>query len=151
MSNLRALYATCDTPGGKRTYRIGLPASEAVIWKRYERFDAAHYRNRRHLTVCLRNGQSYPVLYLEVRDVDAQGRGLGGERHWSAYGVPVSALVIQPDGPHVITYHDSKAWRVTGRCSAVLTSKRGAVVGYGRHTLDARLSALREARQRALI
>lgn len=150
MHSLRALYATCDTPSGKRTFRIGLPASDAVIMKRYQRFDNAHYRNRRRLTVCLRRA-SYPVLFLEVRDVDAQGRGLGGERHWNAYSVPVSALHIEPDAPHRIVYEGSRKWRVTGECSAILTSKRGVVVGYGQHTLDARLSALREARQRALI
>ena len=150
MSNLRALYATCDTPNGKRTFRIGLPASDAVLWRRYERFDNAHYRNRRRLTVCLRRA-SYPVLFLEVRDVDAQGRGLGSERHWSAYSVPVSALVIERDAPHRIVYEGSRKWRVTDECSAILTSKRGAVVGYGPDVFEARLSALREARQRSLI
>ena len=154
MSNLRALYATCDTPTGTRTFRIGLPASDKVITARHARFDNAHYRNRRRLSVKLRSGASYPVRMsgLEIRDVDAQGRGLGSARHWTAYSVPVSSLVIEPDGPHTITFHGSKRWRVTGQCSAILSNGQGGVVvGYGRHTLDARLDAQREARRLALI
>lgn len=152
--SLLALYATVDTPNGVRTFRVGLPASDAVIWKRYQRLDNAHYRNRRKVTVNLRSGASYPVRMsgLEVREVDAQGHGLGSERHWDAYCVPVSAVRIEPDAPHTIEFFGSKRWRVTGQCAAHLSNGRGCVVvGYGKHTLDAAQDARREARQRALI
>lgn len=146
-SNLHALYATCDTPGGKRTFRIGLPASEAVIWQRYERFEAAHYKRRQGLRVHFAR-LSYPVRFLEIRAVDEQGRGLGRPDHFNARGVQVSALRIVPDGPYAITsVMGNKRWTRTGRTSAILATPDGnVIVGYGSNPPAAIAQAKREAR-----
>lgn len=148
---LHALYATVETPSGPRTYRIGLPATRAVIMARHARFDNAHHRNRRRLRLTLR-GASYPLRWLEVREVDAQGRGLGAERHWGAYGVPVNALSIEPDGTHRVTVTGSSSkWRATGKTAALLTTRTSALYGYGSNPTAAILDARREARRKRLI
>lgn len=143
MNNIQhALYATVETPSGPRTFRIGLPGSRTVIDNRHARFDNAHYRNRRHLTVNLHNGASYPVRFLEMREVDSQGRGLGGDRHWNAYMVPVSSLRIERDRPHSIIFD--------GR-QATLSASAGTVSVRGSNPYSTILDARRDARQMELI
>ena len=151
MSRLTALYATChrsEFDGRTTTFRIGLPASEAVTYARHERFDNAHYRGRRRLSV-MHNGRSYPVKFLEVREVDAAtGRGLGSERHWTARKVPVGALHIIPDAPHELNIYCNRRWTATDKWGCTLvTYDQQAFIGYGTNGLKAAAAARLHARK----
>lgn len=150
---MRALYATCELSNMGRTaktvtFRIGLPASDAVITARHQRFDRAQYHNRRRLAV-MHNGRSYPVRShcLEIRDTDSDGRGLGAERHHTAVKVPVGALHILPDAPHELNIYVNRRWTATPKWGCTLvTGRREAFIGYGAHPLTAAADARKRAR-----
>lgn len=150
---MRALYATCNivkhgkATGLTRTFRIGLPASDAVITARHERFDRSLWNNGQHLAV-VHGGVSYPVRsnMLEIRDVNRAGQGLGGPRHFDATAVKVGALMIERDREHSIETYVNRGWRATGAWGATVKAKgRGVFIGHG----STPLLATAEARKRA--
>lgn len=77
-----AVYAVC--PDGL-AFRIGLPVSWGRAQDRWSRLDAR--LRARGLTI-RHDGRRWAAMRLEVRAVDAHGRGLGSERHALAFPVP---------------------------------------------------------------
>lgn len=149
-----AVYATCQVRSSRRkivhsrTFRIGQPTTLGNAHARHQRLDNLHYRNRRPLGVFVAGrGKPYLVAFLEVRQVDEQGRGLGAERHHHATPVLCGAIRVLPDAPHTLVTYRNRSWRATHVWGATLTANRGGVViGYGRTPIAAAANARREAR-----
>lgn len=80
----QAVYATCETGV---CFRIGQPVKDA--YPRYARLDrnGTGLGPSRPLHVRF-DGKRHRVRFLEVRQVDSHGRGLGSERHALAFPVP---------------------------------------------------------------
>lgn len=96
MNLKHALFVTCDTKHGSLTFRVGQPTDWTTAQARWQRIaDRAQgfYVPARRVTV-KHDGRSYPIspVMVEVRSVDAHGRGLGSERHGKAFPVPFRNL-----------------------------------------------------------
>jgi hypothetical protein len=92
-----AVYVICETRHGTLSFRVGQPVSwdrAQARWQRIaDRLDGFNGQAKRRITV-RHDGRRYCVrsMCVEVRAVDAHGRGLGSERHTLAFPVPYRAL-----------------------------------------------------------
>jgi hypothetical protein len=88
-----AVYAIHRLPaGGSVGFRIGQPVEWVPALSRWDRLDTRRINGRR--PVVRANRRQYPIDFLEVREVDRHGRGLGSERHTSALQVPYRAVRV---------------------------------------------------------
>lgn len=145
--SLHALYATTEATPDRpaTTYRIGLPTTEANAHARHQRFDLPHYYSGRRFAV---GGDARAIRWWEVRQVDAQGYGLGAARHVTATRVLVHDVHALPEGPHDLHMRrDGEDWYV---CKVIAPSGRCAL-GVGSHPMIAQQSARRNARCDGLI
>jgi len=95
MANRHAVFATVkfpvSGPNGRTqedsmTFRLGQPVKQGVADARWDRLDS----KRRNGGLRVRfDGRSFPVAFLEMRQVDRVGRGLGSERHGRAMPLPL--------------------------------------------------------------
>lgn len=91
MPEKHALYAVCRTATGlDLTFRVGQPVGWVAAMQRWTRLDARlNGIDCPAREVVIRWARrKYSVRYFEVRSVDANGRGLGSERHEQAFPVP---------------------------------------------------------------
>ena len=96
----RAVFATVETNDASRTltFRIGQPVkSTNVAMARWERLWSAGaidsgQRNPLATARVRYRRRWYRVRFMEVRDVDRHGRGLGREDHGAAVPVPYRAV-----------------------------------------------------------
>lgn len=92
-----AVYVTCDTRHGQITFRVGQPVSWNLAqarWSRIaDRLDGFNGHVKRPVTI-RHDGRRYCAckFWVEVRPVDAHGRGVGSERHTLAFPVPYRAM-----------------------------------------------------------
>jgi hypothetical protein len=145
-------YATTQTRSKRgrivhsRTFRVGEPGS----WKRYERLDRMHYINKRKLGVFVAGRKApYIVTFLEVRQVDSNGVGLGSERHATATPVLCGAIRCLADRPHTVDLYVNRSWRATDKWGATLNpgDGKGAIIAYGKTPIAAAANVRRAARQ----
>lgn len=150
--DLYAVYATCQTRVNRRTFRIGSPVPMGHAYARHGRLDRMHYNNKRRLGVFAAGRKTpYIVAFLEVRQVDALGRGLGSERHATATPVLTGAIRCLPDAQHTIDLYRNRAWRATDQWGATVKSDEGVIIGYGKSPIAAAANARREARIASVI
>lgn len=90
-SEKHAVYAVCHAYNGERlSFRIGLPIDWHRAQNRWNRLDA---KRRAGVAQAIRfMRRQYRADFFEVRAVDFNGRGLGGERHALAFPVPYREL-----------------------------------------------------------
>jgi len=91
---VHALFATCQTPEGTITFRVGQPtrdwAGALARWHRLWAAGAIHpspLAKARIRYAC----RWYTVKFMEVRAVDRHGRGLGRPDHLNCIPVPYRA------------------------------------------------------------
>jgi hypothetical protein len=85
-----AVYATAVARNGQTTtFRVGLPVDWNTAQNRWERLDDRRRGGRDQAILWAR--RQYKINALEVRAVDYHGRGLGAERHSTAFPVPYRA------------------------------------------------------------
>lgn len=93
-----AVYVTCETKQGDRiTFRVGQPTDWRTAGERWQRLaDRQQGFNgvpARAIRVRF-DGKTYTArrACIEVRSVDSFGRGLGADRHHTAFPVPYRAV-----------------------------------------------------------
>ncbi len=92
-----AVYVTVKLRDGSAvTFRVGQPTNWHRASARWHRLDARRAAGR--VQTVRHDGRRYPLDTargcVEVRAVDAHGRGLGSERHALAFPVPYRALRV---------------------------------------------------------